>query len=95
MSESKDIIDAIERAIGNNRSFSLREVIMLGSIVVGVAGAWYTTQNRMDSFEEFTRSFSAQVKDNSHAINAHLQWELQHEIEQKQDIINQLRRGVK
>jgi len=102
----EDLSQIIHKALAGGRGFSLREVVLVGMILVSAASTWYASQSRMDKFDVFTQSFSHEVTErlktvseqgaqNTAAINTHLQWEMEHELEQKQAIIDRLSRGNK
>jgi len=102
----EDLSQIIHKALSGGRGFSLREVVLVGMILVSAASTWYASQSRMDKFDVFTQSFSREVTEqlravakqgtqNAAAINTHLQWEMEHELDQKQAIIDRLRRGGK
>jgi len=87
------VYDAIKEHVKEHHErWTPRLIIALITPVLIVIGQWYVTQYRVDELAISMKEIAMQVEKNKQTIVMHIQWELQHQLEEKQREINRLRR---
>lgn len=82
--------------------FTLKEVILLGSMIATIVGTAAVNFYRIDVLDDalvqhinndakVQQTLAKRISDSEEGLIAHIQWELQHELEQKQKEIDQLK----
>lgn len=85
------------------RTFSLREVILLGTVIAAGAGSWYVNQYRINQMQTFIQQYVKQAdirfnnivqqqKTDENSLVQHIQTDLEQQIHEKDTMIKQLER---
>ncbi|MDX8383557.1 MAG: hypothetical protein R8M45_05710 [Ghiorsea sp.] len=101
-----DIATILEKATGESRMFSTKEIIIVGMIIFMGAGQWYATQARIDRLEAWVKTTTSATTQNFKQLHAenttnarsmldHVQWEMEVKLKEKEDLIKELMRKTK